>query len=260
MSETSNELMYRPELTPDKWQMIMSVAPAMHQARWFGVTNPEQAAAIMLKGYELGYGLSASFEFIQPVQGRPALSPRGMLALIHASPACKSLEIHEARDDAGVPQSCRVTMERINGFKYTCEFTMDDARRAGLVKHDSGWEKYPANMLKWRAVGFCADVVFPDLLGGMKRADEFGADIDLEGNVVNAEWTTVQAAPAPAPEPTPVTVAKAEPVAAPAPRISLTELADKYGPERIISVYGRIPGNDDELRVAAEMLSEVSHA
>jgi hypothetical protein len=47
----------------------------MHQARLFGVNNAEQAMAIMLKGYELGLGLTASFEFVQVVQGRPALSP-----------------------------------------------------------------------------------------------------------------------------------------------------------------------------------------
>jgi hypothetical protein len=32
-------------------------------------------------------------------------------------------------------------------------------------------------MLRWRAIGFCADVVFPLLIGGMKRADELGAGI-----------------------------------------------------------------------------------
>ena len=140
-------------LTPQTWQMIEAVAPAMHAARFFGVSNPEQAAAIMLKGYELGLGLAASFDLIQVIQGRPALSPRGALALIHGSPLCACVEIV---DELG---ACTVTMERTNGFSYTLTWTLDDAKQAGLVKAGGGWEKYPANMLRWRAVGFCADVV-----------------------------------------------------------------------------------------------------
>ena len=177
-------------LTPQTWGMIQSVAPAMHKARFFGVSNPDQAIAIMLKGYELGLGLAASFEFVQVVQGRPTLSPRGCLALLQQSPLCKRLEI-EDKADKGRPVSCRVTMERINGFSYTVEFSMEDAQRAGLIKPESGWEHYPANMLRWRAVGFCADVVFPDVIDGMKRADEFGAEISPDGDVLEGQWSTV---------------------------------------------------------------------
>ena len=62
----SNELMIRKqrELTPSTWEMITAMAPAMHASRFFGVSSPEQASAIMIKGYELGLGLAASFEFI----------------------------------------------------------------------------------------------------------------------------------------------------------------------------------------------------
>ena len=57
--------------------------------------------------------------------------------------------------------------------------------KAGLIKAGGNWEKYGANMLRWRAIGFVTDVVFPDLLAGMKRADEYGGQIDTDGNVVS---------------------------------------------------------------------------
>lgn len=174
-------------LTPDMWSMIEAVAPAMHRSRLFGVTAPEQAAAIMLKGYELGLGLAASFEFIHVIQGRPSLSPRGALALIHRSGELAKLQVQDLTDKKGTPTGCTVTMKRVNGFQYTVTFTLGDAKQAGIIKPDSGWQKYPANMLRWRAIGFCADVVFPDVIGGMKRADELGADITPDGDVIEGQ-------------------------------------------------------------------------
>jgi hypothetical protein len=179
-----------PQLTLQTWSMIEAIGPAMHKARLFGVSNPEQAMAIMLKGYELGLSLTASFEFVQVIQGHVGLSPRGCLALIQQSPLCEALSIEDHTDDQGNPERCTVTMARGN-FTYSVTVTMADAQRAGLVKPGSGWEKWPANMLRWRAVGFCADVVLPDVIGGMKRADELGANIDQGGDVViDAEWMT----------------------------------------------------------------------
>jgi hypothetical protein len=240
----NNALAVRPQLTPEVWQMISAVAPAMHGARLFGVSNVEQAAAIMLKGYELGLGLTASFEFVQVIQGKPTLSPRGMLALIQTSPECTGIKVVDDVDTKGAPYSCTVTMRRRNGFEYTAKFTMDDAIRAGLVKDGGGWATYPANMLRWRAIGFCADVVFPDLIGGMKRADELGAHISPDGDVVEGTWTVQP-------------IAQAQPVSkAAAAVISLNDLVNVYGPEAVMAANnGAIPGTDEEVAAVAEKLA-----
>lgn len=169
-------------MTPSLWTLIQSIAPAVHQSRLFGVASAEQAQMIMLKGYELGLPLTAAFEVIQVIQGKPALTPRGALALIQQSGLLASMQIEEK------PDACSVTMTRSNPrFTYACAFTIEDAKRAGLIRPDSAWQGYPANMLRWRAIGFCADVVFPDVLAGMKRADEFGAEVDAEGAIVESE-------------------------------------------------------------------------
>lgn len=250
----SNALtIYRP-LTPTTWQMIQSVAPAMHQARLFGVSSPEQAMAIMLKGYELGLGLAASFEFIQVVQGRPTISPRGALAMIMQSPLCAGVTIEDIADDQGNPVACRVWMKRANGFEYTATWTLEDAKRAGIIKKEGAWETYPANMLRWRAVGYCADVVFPDLIGGLKRADEFGADLTIQGDVIEGSWRD---APAPA---------KAAPVKSPAvivepAGVTLPELVARFGAEKIMAANGgAIPGTDEEIAKVAEVLEGVRDA
>lgn len=187
MTKSTTLTVHQP-LTPQIWRMIESIAPAMHKSRLFGISSPDAAAVIMLKGYELGLGLSASFEFIHLIQGRPSLAPRGALAILQNHPELAGLKIEDLTDDKGQPHACRVWMKRQSGFEYTVEFSMEDARRAQLVKEDSNWEKYPANMLRWRAVGFCADVVFPDVIGGLKRADELGAPITADGDIIEGQW------------------------------------------------------------------------
>lgn len=259
MSEERALVPYR-ELTPDRWKMISDVAPAMHQSRLFGVTSAEQAKAIMLKGYELGLSLTSSFEFIQVIQGRPTLSPRGCLALIQQSPLCTGLAIKDEVDNQGNPIACVVWMKRTNGFEYTARFSTDDARRAGVIKPDSGWETYPSNMLRWRAVGFCADVVFPDVIGGLKRADELGADLTPEGDVIEGRWQEIP--PSPTPEPTDGGGNENEPKPAETtelPHWTLDRLVAKYGAADILAANeGRIPGSQAEIdAVAAKLEAKV---
>jgi hypothetical protein len=200
--------------------------------------------SIMLKGHERGLGLTASFEFVQVVEGKPALSPRGALALIQSSPLLAGLKIDDLKDANGKPTGCHVWMKRTNGFEYEVTWTMAEAVAAGVVKAGSGWDHYPANMLRWRAVGFCADVVFPDVLGGMKRADELGANISADGDVIEGTWVTVAESNAPAP--TVATVTR---------KITLSDIVDKYGADAVMAANGGlIPGTDDEVAAIAAKL------
>jgi hypothetical protein len=231
-----------PRLTPDALGMIMQVAPTIHSARLFGTANPEQAAAIMIKGFELGFSLTASFENIHVIEGKPSLSPKGALALIYNSPLCAGVTIVD-EVDKGVPSGCTVTMARKGGLTYTARYTMEDAKRAGVVKPGSGWEKYPANMLRWRAIGYAADIVFPDVIGGTKRADEFGADITPDGDVIDGSWTIEKNS---GPPPLVSTVSQVQP--APADPNRLDGMVKKYGADKIMGANGGlIPGTNAEL-------------
>lgn len=237
---------YQP-VTPVTWDMISAIAPTIWRAGMFGVGSTEAAAAIMLKGHELGLGLTASFEFIHIIQNKPTLSPRGALALIQRSGLLAELEIEDLADKDG-PTRCRVRMKRENGFEYTVEYSMKDAGDAGLVKDGSGWKKYPANMLRWRAIGFCADVVFPDVIGGMRRADEFGAEIDEGGDVLaGPDWQVLEVIEN---HRTPV----AESRELPSPAEVLQQLVTEYGAEAVMAANdGRIP-TEDEVEGVAERL------
>jgi hypothetical protein len=150
------------------------------------------------------------------------------------------MKIEDIKDSKGEPERCRVWMKRDNGFEYTVEFSMADAKRAGLIKPGGGWESYPANMLRWRAIGFCADVVFPDLIGGLKRADELGADLTSGGDVIEGSWSEVKM-PAPA---------QLEQTG-----ITLDVLIAQVGPEKVLEANGGlIPATADDVARVAQIL------
>jgi len=255
MAANSTALAVRQQLTPEVLTVINMIAPTMKDARLFGVATEAQAAAVMIKGHELGLGLAASFEFITVIQEKPALIPRGALALIYGSGELAKIDIKDEADSNGKPQSCTVTMARKGGMSYTVRFTMEDARRAGLVKSGGAWEAYPANMLRWRAIGYCADVVFPDVLGGLKRADEFGADLTPEGEVIEGSWNVAPVAPVAPVQGSQPSQAASAPVAE-EPAAYLTRLTRQYGAEAIIKANGgMIPGTMDELAAVEAQLA-----
>lgn len=180
----TNTLM-RQELSQTLVDHIQAIAPMVHASRLFGVNSPEQAAIIMIKGAELGLPPTAAFEMIQIIQGKPSISPRGALALVYQSGLLEAMETQE-QDDA-----CTVTMTRRGGITYTSSWSVADAKRAGLWKKDGAWETYPRNMCRWRAIGFLLDMLFPDVLAGLKTADQFGATVSVDGDIIEGEVSIV---------------------------------------------------------------------
>jgi hypothetical protein len=137
-------------------------------------------------------------------------------------------------------------MERTNQFAFTSRWTMEDAKRAGLVKADSGWVSYPENMCMWRAIGFCADVVAPDVTAGltafMKMPEKFGAAIDDSGDlVIDGNF-------------------KETPVSAPAaaPLMSLEQILNLVGPDAVLAANdGKFPETDEEVNTLVMKLGGV---
>ena len=254
--EQNNEttaLMVAPgnrELTPTVWQMLKEIAPDMFASRIFGVSSKEQAVAIMLKGYELGLGVTSSFEFIQVIEGKPSLSPRGALALIQSQGILDAFKVTDLYDKtSGAYLGAECYMKRGN-TEFTTRFTLEDAKKAQLTEGSptgsgkrgyGNWEKYPKNMCTWRAIGFAADVVCPDITGGLttylKMPEAFSSvSVDAEGNFEK------------------VIEAKPE-LEAPVQVITLNDLLKDFSAEAIMNANdGKIPANDEEIRATVEKL------
>ena len=139
--------------------------------------KPEAVMACMLAGRELGIGPMQALQKIHIIQGRPTLSAELMASLVRrAGHRLRTIEstaatatVEGARhDDPDAPE------------KIT--FTLEDAKRAGLVGKDV-WKAYPTAMLWARAVSALCRRLFPDVLAGMSYTRE-----ELEGGSTEAVW------------------------------------------------------------------------
>ncbi|HAX96125.1 MAG TPA: hypothetical protein DCY35_06355 [Prolixibacteraceae bacterium] len=106
-------------------------------------------------------------------------------------------------------------------------------------------------MAMWRAIGFAADVICPDITGGMttflKAAEQFNVEVDDAGNFIRVVDSPLL--PAEANE-KPVEADKT-------PQLTLNDLVEKYGPEKIMEVNnGLIPTTLDEVLKVAKLLEE----
>lgn len=230
------------QVTPDLWQMISTIASEAHKAHTLGVTSQADAAMKILTGHEVGLPAMASLRVIYNIKAKAAIQPKGAWALIVSHPEFAGMAEERLVDDKDKFLGYAITLKRKNGVQARRQFTLADAARAGLIDKDN-WRGYPEHCCFWRAMAFVQDVVFPDVLMGLSRADELGAAIDSQGNVVEGEWQTLP---------------PQQPAAAPAPTTpTLDSLVEQYGAERVMEAAGgRIPGTVAEVAETARVLAE----
>lgn len=154
--------------------------------------KPEEVLAVVMYGAELGIGPMQAMQQINFIEGKPAVSPELMRALIRK--AGHKLEITQTA------LMCVIVGARGDtGEVGQAEFTLADAVLAGLCSVDvdgnvrarsnSGkalpWEKYTKDMLLARATSRIARALFSDVIAGMSYTPEevwsFSApEIELE--------------------------------------------------------------------------------
>jgi len=134
------------------------------------LNTKEKVAVLIMKAKELNMPALEAISHLYVVNQKVAIDSSGMLALILRSGLAKKIQF------GGDGTSAWCEMERKDGvisFKYT--FTIEDARRAGLLNKES-WQKYTKELLVARAISGCARKVFPDVVGGLYTVEELGGE------------------------------------------------------------------------------------
>ena len=177
--------------TLQQWQLIRDIAGTLVKSKMLpdAIKTPEAAAAIILKGNELGVPAMQSFSHIHVIQGKPSCSAELMMALLARGGVTAEWQTSTATE-------ARVTFRRPGWGDVVGEFSMDDAQAAGLTKNPT-WKSYPSNMLRARAISNGARMIGPDLLAGMSYTpEELGAAVTADGDPVETDAVVVPAAPA----------------------------------------------------------------
>ncbi len=178
----------QPSVSMQDWEVMRSQAAMLVTTGFLpsSIKTPEQAVAIILLGRELGIPTMAALGTINVIQGKPAVSPQLMLALIYRSKLHEIIDVEEETETR-----CVVLMKRKGQPEHRETFTIEDARKITTTEWVDGkktqsvladkynWRSMPKTMLKWRAIAACARVVFPDVVLGLYTPEEMGANVEV---------------------------------------------------------------------------------
>lgn len=184
---------FEPATLDDAWRLAKLVVASGLAPK--AVRTPEAAIVMILTGRELGLTAMQSIRSIHVVEGKPLLSADLMLALCLRLPTCEMFSCIETTDAVA-----SFTAKRRGQPETRLSFSIEQARNAGLSGKDN-WKKYPAAMLRARAIAALARLVFPDAFVGVYEEDEIPRQ---QSTHVETEARTVpEPRPSPAPDSAP---------------------------------------------------------
>lgn len=145
--------------------------------------NPGNILFAYEYGELLGLPPIAAITGIHVIEGKPSVSAGLISALVRRAGHRLRVQGDEIQANAWI------TRADDPSFTYRSVWTMDRAKTAGLLSK-TNWQRYPAAMLKARAISEVArDACQEVLLGIAYTPDELGADDD-GGEIIHDGWPT----------------------------------------------------------------------
>lgn len=128
--------------------------------------KPGNVLVAVQMGNEIGLKPMQALQNIAVINNRPSIYGDAMLAIVKAHP---KFEYINEWEENGIAY-CEV--KRIGEPAQTRQFSLEDAKRAGLKGKAGPWSTYESRMLQMRARGFALRDTFPDALKGLHLAEE----------------------------------------------------------------------------------------
>src|SRR5947207_8756817 len=202
MTENSDStaIIVRPNVLPStaQFEMMRQMAERLAYAEGFlpkhffqgdPRTRPHRVLAAIEYGRAVGIEPMIALQNITMIDGKAGASALLIGALLRRGGYDVSAE-YTANE-----QACVVTISKVGKVTGRGTFSMENARRAGLVREGSGWVKYPRDMLYARALTQAARQGAQDAVLGMAyTSEELGLEVDADGQVTG-EIPVTQASP-----------------------------------------------------------------
>lgn len=153
---------------PQVWRVLREQASVLFNCNFFANTikSPEQAIAIIMKGYELSIPPLQACAHIFIIKGRLSCSAELQLALIYRD--CPTAKLDFIKIDN---RGCTIRAARAGHEPKDFSFTIEDAQTAGLANGET-WKKYPRALLRSRCISEMARTLFADAINGMSHTPE----------------------------------------------------------------------------------------
>ncbi len=182
--------LYSKDLAPHYMQLASKLASSDLIPKSFR-GKPQDLFICWAMGYQVGLTPEQSQQCIAVINGKPAMWGDDMLALCMAHKDFDDIiETPIVKNDSIIGYTCIV--KRKGKADKESIFTMDMAKKAGLLAKGGVWNQYPERMLKLRARGFCLRDAFPDALKGIKPREEVEDYIDADYTVSNQKGSRTE--------------------------------------------------------------------
>jgi hypothetical protein len=149
---------------------ISKLAESLMPARGFAfpreLDHPGKLYAVMVFGLALGVSPTAALRSIYIVNGRPQPSAELMAGIVMAAESDATFEIRELTD-----ATCTMRIQRpARNIDAEYTYTIEDARRANLIKAGNPWSTFPRDMLRHAAMKRLCRAYAPDLINGLEAS------------------------------------------------------------------------------------------
>mgnify|MGYP003645974268 CR=1 FL=1 len=159
----NNEVLKNEKVMPDllvELRNTEKLVGALMQTKHYAKMGAEGIYAIVQKANSMGIPVMDALNgALYVVSGKIEMTSQMMNRLIR-------MKGHSITKDArSTNELCILHGKRSdNGDTWTVSFSVSDARKAGLIKPNGVWEKYPAVMCFNRALSTLARQLFPDVI------------------------------------------------------------------------------------------------
>lgn len=176
--------------------------------------SPGNVLVAIQWGAELGLPPLQAMQNIAVINGRPAVWGDAVIALVRGSGLLESID-EELGDSMA---TC--TVKRRGEPPVSRSFSLEDAKRAGLLGKQGPWQQYTKRMLQMRARAWALRDVFPDVLRGVHVGEEAQDEPPAENKHMGmAEEVSPAAAKATRADKARAALTKQAPPALPAPSL-----------------------------------------
>lgn len=164
---------------------------------WKPFEDAMSACAIaIMAGAEMGLTPLSALRSYAVVNGRPTLWGDGIKAVVRKSGLCEFIKTGSDETKGWCEAKRKDT-----GEVQRKEFTLVQAKKAGLTEKKGPWKEYPDMMMERRATFRCLNDLFADVLAGIVSAEEASDYSEIPPDVDRRELPPEPPADEPAPVP-----------------------------------------------------------
>jgi hypothetical protein len=133
--------------------------------------TPEKLFVALQTGAELGLRPGQALRAIDVIQNTPSIKPAACLGLIESSGVLHGAYTVGVEGEGDERRGVFWFRRKGWDLPQCTTFSVDEAKRAGLVQKGGGWKTYPDDMLQWRAVSRGVKRYFSDVVLGLEISE-----------------------------------------------------------------------------------------